>query len=289
MRIFLTITLWLGQVYLYGQRTNIHMHAVDIEKIMLLDYLLHLDTTAKIKMDTILIPYNLDIKKFENINVKHVLSIFEYVKNSEESLIIINSEQHFENDSTIFVTKSLRQVRPVKKRSLFKKEPSLIITETDYQRQFEKDYYVKLDRTKSKWEIIHFPHLDFAYKNDKDWILMDSTNARQLINELILTHDLKQYINSITTEGQVTDWLTEDDLKYLISLVDSKIKAKCLVRSISSQRLCSEDICTIGNHAIHILDCFINNRAYPDQLNICPNYSNDKKNEILKWWKDRKN
>lgn len=126
--------------------------------------------------------------------------------------------------------------------------------------------------------------IDKKYSDKNGFINMAEITAREFLTELKVEKNNGNDLNILSTIGQTRkDWLTITDVEYLISQIESKAKAKCINRVISSFIPNSENM-TIGNQAISILDAYRLKEPYPNRLYICEIYGLKKRNEIREWW-----
>lgn len=125
------------------------------------------------------------------------------------------------------------------------------------------------------------------YTKKNGFIRISEFNVEELLSKLKVENEEKNELNVLTTIGQTkTDWLTNKDLKYLISKIESNDKAKCINRRISSFIPDSKNM-TIGNQVISIIEAYRKNEPYPNEIYICEIYNKEKINEILEWWKEK--
>ena len=82
-------------------------------------------------------------------------------------------------------------------------------------------------------------------------------------------------------------WINDIDLAYLITKINSKEKAKCVYRMISSLIPDSKNM-TIGNQVISIIESYRTKEPYPNEICICITYDQNKVNEILTWWEQKR-
>lgn len=289
MKALLYILLSLTSLICHGQRSVNHHHDIEIDQILMLDYLNYLDKFTDENFDTVLISTELKTNSFRSLNVKYKKNTFNYIINNDITYLTIEKEQHFENDSTIFIRLSLvENVKQKKKKTLIDTYSVIKYPYSSNRNITSKDFYIQFDTEFRKWQITTPVVKNSAYYGEYG-ILMDSTTLVQFLIELQARSDAKNEIKSITTQGQVNtqNWLSNKDLYLLYSLIESRESANCITRSISSYIYVTDVSSTIGNHAVHILYCYIMNLPYPDQLNICPDYNQEKTNTVLEWWDER--
>ncbi|WP_308993439.1 hypothetical protein QLS71_011710 [Mariniflexile litorale] len=123
------------------------------------------------------------------------------------------------------------------------------------------------------------------YTQENGWIRMSEITVKEFITELKFGNDNE--LNILSTIGQTDkNWITNSDLKFLISQIESKEKAKCVNRVISSFIPDPKNM-TIGDQVISIIEAYRKNEPYPNELYICESYDKEKVNEILEWWKQK--
>nr|WP_295706179.1 hypothetical protein [uncultured Lacinutrix sp.] len=128
----------------------------------------------------------------------------------------------------------------------------------------------------------------WEYTTNNGFIKISELNVKELLSELKVKNTEKNELNVLTTVGQTeSDWLSEKDLEYLISKIESVERAKCINRMISSFIPDSKNM-TIGNQAISILEAYRKNEPFPNEIYICEIYDEKKIDEILEWWKQKK-
>ena len=134
-------------------------------------------------------------------------------------------------------------------------------------------------------ETIERDYWDCSQKNG--FVTMSKLTVKQLLAELEVKKGQKKELNILTTIGQTEpDWLTDNDLKYLISQIKSEQPAKCINRMVSSFIPDSKNM-TIGNQVISIIEAYRKKESYPNELYICEIFDKCKVNEILEWYKKR--
>ena len=135
-------------------------------------------------------------------------------------------------------------------------------------------------------ETVEKEYWDYTQKNG--FLTMSDINVNQLLTKLEVKNEQKNELNILTTIGQTeSDWLTDNDLEYLISKIQSDQPAKCINRMISSFIPDSKNM-TIGNQVISIIEAYRKKEPYPNELYICEVFDKNKVREILEWWKEKK-
>jgi hypothetical protein len=134
-------------------------------------------------------------------------------------------------------------------------------------------------------EIVEKEYQKYTEKNGQ--IRMSEITVKEFIEKLKIGNKNNNELNILSTIGQAKiDWITNSDLSFLISLIDSKERGKCINRRISSFIPNSENM-TIGNQAISIIESYRKKEPFPNGIYICEMYEKEKINEILKWWKEK--
>lgn len=137
----------------------------------------------------------------------------------------------------------------------------------------------------SKLQELNLSTTDKKYIDENGWIKMSDINIKDLVNELNVENSSTNKLHLLTTIGQTDEnWISESDLPFLISKIDSKLQAKCIKRAISSSIPNPENM-TIGNQVISIIEAYRKNEPYPNALYICEIYDIQKVEEIRKWWR----
>ncbi len=151
-------------------------------------------------------------------------------------------------------------------------------------RHHAKGENVRSEQSKQK-ELVHKQK---SYKNENGWIIMSKISVLDFLKELKAEDTMDTELNVLTTMGQSGEnWITESELEFLVSQIESKEKAKCVTRVISSFIPDSKNM-TIGNHAISIIEVYRKKEAYPNELYICSSYDDHKVVELKDWWKSKK-
>lgn len=126
------------------------------------------------------------------------------------------------------------------------------------------------------------------YKDENGWIIMSKVDIRDYVNELKIVENGPNTLNVLSTMGEAPkDWLKYEDLEFLITLIESKERANCVMRVISSHIPNPQNM-TIGNQAISIIESYRQNQTYPNGLTVCESYEEEKVQEIRKWWTEKK-
>lgn len=144
---------------------------------------------------------------------------------------------------------------------------------------------------KNKLMINNYEKLEKEYIKQsslKKKVYMSDTNVKDFVNILKANTTDKDTLDFIITVGQTnSNWISNNDLDFLISKINSKEKANCINRRISSIIPNSKNI-TLGHQIISIIESYRNNEPYPNDVCICKSYSQHKVDEIVAWWKNKK-
>jgi hypothetical protein len=144
------------------------------------------------------------------------------------------------------------------------------------------------ENKESKLQDLNLSTTDKKYIDENGWIKMSDINVKDFVNELKVKNNSDNKLNLLITIGQTDEnWISESDLPFLISKIDSKEKAKCINQAISSFLPNPENM-TIGNQVISIIEAYRKNEPYPNALYICEIYDIQKIEEIRQWWKLKK-
>lgn len=102
---------------------------------------------------------------------------------------------------------------------------------------------------------------------------------------------LSEYKNSscenvITISEEFSEnWVTKDDVEYLISFVKSEEKIACLNSMVSS--LWPTECSTLGGQAMDLIDAFRFKTKYLKCLYSCTKTDLTRADEIIKWWNNK--
>ncbi|WP_299125961.1 hypothetical protein [uncultured Tenacibaculum sp.] len=144
---------------------------------------------------------------------------------------------------------------------------------------------------KNKLMINNYEKLEKEYIKQsslKKKVYMSDTNVKDFVNILKANTTDKDTLDFVITVGQTnSNWISNNDLDFLISKINSKEKANCINRRISSIIPNSKNI-TLGHQIISIIESYRNNEPYPNDVCICKSYSQYKVDEIVAWWKNKK-
>tara|TARA_R110002050_G_scaffold56650_2_gene127460 strand:+ start:795 stop:1280 length:486 start_codon:yes stop_codon:yes gene_type:complete len=136
------------------------------------------------------------------------------------------------------------------------------------------------------------------YHDDMGIVLMKKISLRQFIDELKISkgeideeaefkHENKILIHRLHTSGQQdSSWISDNDLEYLMTLIDSEDPAKCIIRSISSNKTQPQRT-TLGDQAILLLYAYKERLSFPHEFNICGENAKFYKSDIIDWWRKR--
>jgi hypothetical protein len=82
------------------------------------------------------------------------------------------------------------------------------------------------------------------------------------------------------------NWITEKDLEYLISLLDSDEPSHCVMHYYSSHW--PMDKSTIGGQAAELIVSYMLKEEYPHFLTKCSGTGQERNDAIKEWWAKRK-
>lgn len=131
------------------------------------------------------------------------------------------------------------------------------------------------------------------YLDSNNWVQMDKISVRQFVEELRIPAKKPEYPKNIIyilhTVGQRdTNWVSINDIEYLITLIDSKEEAKCIMRVISSY-MPLEEKPTLGDQIILLINAYRNKLKFPYGLTLCGDFRDKERAEIKDWWEKEKN
>lgn len=116
------------------------------------------------------------------------------------------------------------------------------------------------------------------------WVKMDEVSVKDFV-EALKVEDRKPNVPEVlTVMGQADpDWVKKEDIGYLMSLIDSKHDAKCVMRMISSN-MGSGQRPTLGDQVILLIESYRNKKAFPEGLTVCGDFDEAKREELREWW-----
>lgn len=107
--------------------------------------------------------------------------------------------------------------------------------------------------------------------------------VKEFMKELIVNKREENTIYTLNYNHPAdTNWITKEDIKYLMNFIYSKQDAKCIMNISAS--LLGKGSSTIGDQAIRLIEAYRNKENFPNEMLICSKYNDNKKNEIEKWW-----
>lgn len=137
-------------------------------------------------------------------------------------------------------------------------------------------------------------------KAQSKYINMDSITVREFVEKLRYVDtpesvaSEKTIKNSLILNGLFTvnkapkNWLSYEDVEFLISLISSEERAKCVIQTISSELPGSDEHSTLGGQVMNIIDSFRLNKPYPYLLSDCSITESGRAEEIMLWWNQYK-
>ena len=101
-----------------------------------------------------------------------------------------------------------------------------------------------------------------------------------------LIDDEENHFYILTTINKADlDWINEEDLPFLMSLIESKEPSYCVMQFISSQLLFEKS--TIGGQVMNLIDSFRFKKQYPYFLVDCSKNDARRAEEIKRWWNEK--
>ncbi|MCW9037879.1 hypothetical protein [Altibacter sp.] len=134
--------------------------------------------------------------------------------------------------------------------------------------------------------------IETNYLDANNWILMNKISVRQFVNELIRPTDQpdnpSKHKYVLQTVGQQdANWITKEDVKFLIKLMDSKEDAKCIMQ-IKSSYMPTVEKPTLGDQVILLINAYRQKLNFPYELTLCGDFGGKERSEIKRWWKKDK-
>lgn len=122
----------------------------------------------------------------------------------------------------------------------------------------------------------------------EDYPDFDSISVAQYIEKLRIknrNHNAPYEIK-IDKKAKI-DWIKKEDVKYMMTLIASTERAKCVWQDISS-KLPHPDKSTFGGQVMNLIDCFRLGVSYPNFLTDCSATDENRILELKKWWESVK-
>ncbi|NIK93637.1 hypothetical protein GZ212_15865 [Mangrovimonas sp. CR14] len=157
---------------------------------------------------------------------------------------------------------------------------TLCLTSCKKEIDYGTDNFITDDYQKSEKEF-------YKYYGGKRGIIISDLGIKKFIDELHADTTDNDKLDILKVLGRRNlNWIENNDLKYLISKINSKEKAKCVMDVFESNIPDSKNM-TIGNQIISIIETYRSKENYPRYGCECKIYDQDKIDEILKWWKNK--
>lgn len=126
---------------------------------------------------------------------------------------------------------------------------------------------------------------------------MDKVTVREFIKDLPIKFSqlnglsATEYKNTMSLymvkKQTAADWMTKDDISYLMTLINSEQPSHCVMHFLSSHLPIGEKS-TVGGQVMNIIDAYRFNKPYPNFLTSCARTDKKRQQEILSWWQDYK-
>lgn len=132
-----------------------------------------------------------------------------------------------------------------------------------------------------------FSQEDILSKNSVDF---NKTSLREFVAKLKIDSSMidneQNHFYILTTINKADlNWIKEEDLPILMSLIESKEPSYCVMQFISSQLLFEKS--TIGGQVMNLIDSYRYRKQYPYFLIDCSKNDYRRAEEIKKWWNEK--
>jgi hypothetical protein len=112
----------------------------------------------------------------------------------------------------------------------------------------------------------------------------NSLMVADFINYIRLNNKSSSESKILTIKGQSkSNWITLNDIHFLMPMINSNEKAKCIWTEISSVHP-SYSISTIGGQVMNLIDSYRFAKHYPFFLQDCSSTDKKRIDDITKWW-----
>jgi hypothetical protein len=127
-----------------------------------------------------------------------------------------------------------------------------------------------------------------AYYDSNGYVDLQKITVQEFVKILRVSkiHDKTAYI-LVTINEAKPDWISLQDIERLIPLLNSTQPAYCVMQMISSQFPVNGHS-TLGGQVMNLIDSYRFQKPYPFFLTDCAKTEEERKQEILAWWKEHK-
>jgi len=120
--------------------------------------------------------------------------------------------------------------------------------------------------------------------NTNEIIWIEHITVSEFVEELRISKHRYSNHSILTVAGQQdTNWITKDDIEFLMTLIDSQERAKCIVMVISSY-LPSHNHHTLGDQVLELINAYRYKEVFPSHATHCCDSDVTLKESIKKWW-----
>jgi hypothetical protein len=115
---------------------------------------------------------------------------------------------------------------------------------------------------------------------------LSKLSPRQFLSLLKYSSDTAKGVKWVTVSNTSPDgWVTLQDVRYLMSVIHSKEKCKCVIKVYSSY-LPVDDFSTVGGQAMNLIDSYRTQQPYCDRPWDCEKTDSARITRLEKWWKE---
>ena len=130
------------------------------------------------------------------------------------------------------------------------------------------------------------------YLDTNNFVQMNKISVRQFVNELRIPKKKPHYpLNIIyilhTVGKQDTNWITKEDVEYLMTFIDSNEEAKCIMRVVSSD-LPFHERPILGDQVILLINAYRRKLEFPYGFTLCGDFRDNERTELKEWWQNEK-
>jgi hypothetical protein len=117
---------------------------------------------------------------------------------------------------------------------------------------------------------------------------LHKVSPRQLLSILDFRSDTAKGARYVTVSFDPPEnWVRQEDLGYLMKLIGSKDKCRCVIK-VFSDYLPIDDYSTIGGQAMNMIDSYRNRKSYFEGSANCAKTDSLRQKEVEVWWSGRK-